>query len=294
MKSHSADADQSDMPLVSVVITTRNEEKNIRNCLESVKCQSYPRIEIIVVDNNSTDSTQQLAAEYTPHVYNKGPERSTQRNFGMINVAKGKYVMFVDADMILSHGLIQEALNKIESDRSLVGLYIPLRWVGSNWIIKSKGFEREFYDATCLDAVRFIKRNVILKIDGFDDRLYGGEDWDLDRRIRGIGEVDIIDSVMYHYEDEDITLRKYLKKMLYYSKNMDIYIEKWGKADSEIKNQFGLWYRYFVVFIEKGKWKKILRYPSLAIGMYWLKFLVGFVFLFRNLFSSDPCSIKSL
>lgn len=68
---------------VSVVLTTRNEEANIRNCLESVRRQTYPDIEIIVVDNNSDDQTKSIALEYTDKVYNLGPERSTQRNFGV-------------------------------------------------------------------------------------------------------------------------------------------------------------------------------------------------------------------
>jgi glycosyltransferase involved in cell wall biosynthesis len=47
-------------PKVSVIITTKNEERHIANCLESIKTQTYPceKIEIIVVDNNSTDRTQ--------------------------------------------------------------------------------------------------------------------------------------------------------------------------------------------------------------------------------------------
>lgn len=51
------------LPLVSIVITTKNEEKNIGNCLESMKVQTYSqeKIEIIVVDNNSTDTTKEIA-----------------------------------------------------------------------------------------------------------------------------------------------------------------------------------------------------------------------------------------
>ena len=64
------------LPLVSVVITTKNEEKNIDNCLESIKLQTYPqdRIEIIVVDNNSSDKTKEIARRYTNNVLNCGPE----------------------------------------------------------------------------------------------------------------------------------------------------------------------------------------------------------------------------
>jgi len=73
------------MILVSVIITTRNEEKNIENCLQSIWMQTYPhdKIEIIVVDNNSTDRTKEIVARYTEKVYNFGPERSAQRNFGV-------------------------------------------------------------------------------------------------------------------------------------------------------------------------------------------------------------------
>ncbi len=74
--------------LVSVIVTTKNEEKNIANCLKSIKGQSYPqeKIQIIVVDNNSSDSTTKIAKRFTDKVYNKGPERSAQRNYGIFNV----------------------------------------------------------------------------------------------------------------------------------------------------------------------------------------------------------------
>ena len=80
-------------PLVSIVVTTKNEEKNIENCLNSIKNQNYPqnKIEIIVVDNNSIDKTKQIALRYTDKVYNFGPERSAQRNFG---VKKSKWKVY--------------------------------------------------------------------------------------------------------------------------------------------------------------------------------------------------------
>jgi len=59
-------------PVVSVIVTTRNEEHNIANCLESIKAQTYPqdKIEIIVVDNNSLDKTKEIALKYTNKIYN--------------------------------------------------------------------------------------------------------------------------------------------------------------------------------------------------------------------------------
>ena len=48
---------------VSVVITTKNEEKNIENCLKSIQLQTWTNIEIIVVDNNSKDDSIEIARE---------------------------------------------------------------------------------------------------------------------------------------------------------------------------------------------------------------------------------------
>ena len=104
------------LPLVSIIITTKNEEKNIGRCLKSIKKQACPNIEIIVVDNNSIDKTKQITKKYTKNVFNKGPERSAQRNFGA-QKAKGKYLLFLDADMTLSPQLIKKAVHKLGSIR---------------------------------------------------------------------------------------------------------------------------------------------------------------------------------
>ncbi len=52
-------------PLVSVIITTKNEERNIETCLKSIKNQTYKKIEVIVIDNNSADSTEKISKKYT-------------------------------------------------------------------------------------------------------------------------------------------------------------------------------------------------------------------------------------
>lgn len=296
--------------LVSIVITTKNEEKHIENCLKSIKAQTYPDIEIIVVDNNSTDRTKEIARKYTELVFNKGPERSAQRNFGMIEVAKGKYVMYVDADMILSPKLIEDCVLEMERDSSLVALYIPEIVLGNGFWSKVRRFERRFYDGTVIDCVRFIRKSIFVEIGGFDLSLTGPEDWDLDKKIRQVGKVKLLKSqkvtledlkrwelydfikkngvtpecygsVIYHNE-VDFNLKRYLQKKVYYARSFDVYIAKWGKRDPDIKKQFGIWYRYFEVFIENGKWKILVRHPLLTMGMYFLKIFVGIVYILRK------------
>ncbi len=57
-------------PLVSVIIPTYNSSRTLEKCLESIKNQTYKNVEIIVVDNNSTDNTKEIAKKYTGKAYN--------------------------------------------------------------------------------------------------------------------------------------------------------------------------------------------------------------------------------
>lgn len=283
-------------PLVSIIVTTKNEEKNIGHCLQSIKEQVYPcdKLEIVVVDSNSTDRTKEIAKKYTSKVFNREPERSAQRNFG-IEKASGKYILYLDADMILSEKVVEECVNKCEGE-DCIALYIPERIVSlptnksvdnffnrrnhsynlrnQPFLIRVRDFERSFYNATVIDCVRFIRRDKFLDVGGFDTSLTGPEDWDFDRRIKATGKVDIIDTPLYHNERK-FNIRKYLKKKGYYSQFFNRYIQKWGKNDFIIRKQLGFWYRLFGVFMEKGKWKRLLRHPLLTIGMYFLRVMVG-------------------
>ena len=136
-------------PLVSIIVTTKNEERNIANCLKSI-LNSQSLIEIIVVDNNSTDGTVEIAKRYTNNVYNFGPERSAQRNFG-IKQANGKYILYLDADMILSENVMSECVEKFNKwkmengKKELVAVYIPERIIGEGFWVKARDFERSCY-----------------------------------------------------------------------------------------------------------------------------------------------------
>lgn len=294
-----------DQILVSITVTTRNEEKNIEKCLQSIRLQTYQNIEIIVVDNFSTDRTKEIALGYTEKVYDKGPERSAQRNFGMIDISSGRYVMFVDADMILSPSLIKSCVDLIERG-DFLALHVPEVVLGKKYFSTVRRFERSFYNGTVIDGARFFLKEAFVKSGGFDETMSGPEDWDIDKKIKKLGKIGllrekeavkgwemksfIIDrgvnplcygSVIYHNEAE-FDLKMYFAKKGYYAKSFDIYINKWGEDDPDIKKQFGLYYRFLGVFIENGKWKKLVLHLIMTFGMYLLRIMVGFGFLVRN------------
>jgi glycosyltransferase involved in cell wall biosynthesis len=269
-------------PDVTVIITTRNEERNLPACLDALEAQTVPRarLEILVVDNNSDDRTVEVAAGRADKVLNKGPERSAQRNYG-VEQAAAPYVLYLDADMRLSPTVVAECLATVSEDPDVVGIYIPEHVVGSGFWIKVRNFERSFYDATCIDAVRFIKRDVFLDLGGFDSKLCGPEDWDLDRRLAARGRLHLLTAHLDHDEGA-FNMRRYLRKKSYYAQSFDSYIAKWGN-DAIVHKQLGFAYRFFGVFLEHGKWRRLLAHPLLAGGMYFLRFLVGCAFLRQKL-----------
>ena len=269
------------LPLVSAILTTRNEERNIANCLQSVKDQSYPRIEVIVVDNHSSDNTVAIAQGFTDRVYIKGPGRCTQQNFG-VGEAQGKYILWLDADMMLSRNVVEECVNQCENS-GYIGLCIPEKIVGTGFWIKVRAFERSFYDGTCIDVVRFVLRGSFLEIGGLDEAnvTFGADDWDFDRRIKEVGKTGTAEFPLYHNEWE-FNLRRYLRKKSSYTESINRYVEKWGKGDETVKKQVGANYRLLGVFIENGKWKELVKHPILTLGMYSLRCMVGITYLRRK------------
>ena len=283
--------------MLSLIIPTKNEQQNISHCLESIKRQSFDKdkIETIVVDNNSTDSTKEIARQYTDKFFNCGPERSAQRNFGA-RQAVGDILGFIDADMILSSGVIQEVAEKFAQDKDLAGLYInekiiDIDSVGAycntplqckSFFCKMRNFERQFYNQTSIDAVRFMRKKDFLTVGGFDEKLFACEDWDLHKRLIGKRKMDILKAIIYHNEKEK-TLRELIQKKSYYTGSFKNYINKWGRNDADVKKQFGFWYRYFGVFIENGKWRRLLQHPILAAAMFVSKILVGIVYATKTL-----------
>ena len=299
-------------PLVSVVITTKNEEANIENCLRSIYAQNYPKecFEVIVVDNQSSDRTKEIAQKFTPLVFDKGSERSEQRNFGIFSIAQGEYSLFLDADMILAPNLIQGCVQQIQKSKN-IALHIPEIILGKSFWSQVRRFERKFYNGTVVDGARFFRVEEFKAIGGFDETLSGPEDWDLDKKFKQRGSIGLVPiqpilnwdcekwclsefirtmgvvpssygGVVFHNESQ-FNLITYLEKKGYYSKDMNKYIEKWGRDDPDIQKQLGFGYRFFGVFVEKGKWRWLLSSPILALGMYFLRITVGIRFLLRGL-----------
>mgnify|MGYP002388318873 FL=1 len=120
---------------LTVIIITKNEERNIRRCLESVQFAD----EIIVLDSGSTDKTVPIAKEYTENVFSTDwPGYGVQKQRAL-SKAQGDWVLNLDADESVSEQLQQEILDAMASDsadafRVAIQMYFynqPLRYSSS-------------------------------------------------------------------------------------------------------------------------------------------------------------------
>lgn len=119
---------------VSILIPARNEEQNILNLLSSIRNQNYHNYEVIVLDDNSTDNTLQLSRDHCGNdqrfriISGKElPKEWVGKNyacFQLAQAASGKYMIFLDADVIIADGLINNAIHRMKIRRlSLLSLF---------------------------------------------------------------------------------------------------------------------------------------------------------------------------
>jgi glycosyltransferase involved in cell wall biosynthesis len=210
-------------PQVSVVVPTRNSARTIARCLESIRAQTSSAYEIIVVDNSSEDETVALARQFADVVLIGGPERSAQRNLG-VHEAHGRYVFFVDSDMVLDSSVIEGCLAAVETADAVI---IPEVSFGEGFWARCKALERSCYlgDDT-IEAARFFRRELFERVGGYDESMHSGEDWDLHEKIRSSGgRIARVTSVIWHDEGR-LTLRHLLQKKFSYGKTLDTYRHK--------------------------------------------------------------------
>lgn len=109
--------------LISVVVPIYNVEKYLNKCVDSIINQSYKNLEIILVDDGSTDNSSKICDEYLKKdnrikvIHKKNGGLSDARNTGL-DSAKGNYISFIDSDDYISSDYYEKMINKIIKDKS--------------------------------------------------------------------------------------------------------------------------------------------------------------------------------
>jgi GT2 family glycosyltransferase len=209
-------------PLVSVVVPTRNSMRTIEACLRSVRAQTYRPLELIVVDNGSTDGTWTVAARHADLALRGGPERSAQRNLGIAHAA-GEWVLYVDADMELAPEVVERAV-RAGREAGAVGVAIPEESVGEGFWTRCRTLERRcLRGEPALLWPRLVRTGYLRATGGFVLWLTGTEDAELHRRMLAHGApIVLADGLILHHEGR-LTLAGLARKRFYYGKGLLAY-----------------------------------------------------------------------
>lgn len=180
--------------MISFVIPVKNDAKRLQACLESINKQNVPGVdkEIIVLDNGSTDNSAEVAAEMGA-IVQSAPKLSVAqlRNKGAFS-SKGELIAFVDADHVLAEHWLTSGLDAIEDHYcGMAGApyVIPstATWVQRAYDCFRRHPQKRVETEWLGSGNMLIRREVFLKINGFDESLETCEDVDLCQRVRKSG-----------------------------------------------------------------------------------------------------------
>ena len=200
------------MPLVSVIIPTYNRASLVIRAIRSVLKQTFQDFEIMVVDDNSTDRTEEAVKgiddnriRYAKHRENKGP--ATARNTGL-RMATGNYVAFLDSDDEWLAPKLEEQLKLFRNGKDALGVvhtgvaivHESTGKVMETWIPRHRGhvFEKCLV-SMCVSSgasTAMVKREALDRVRGFDETLKSCEDWDLWIRIAKYYEFDFLPQIL--------------------------------------------------------------------------------------------------
>lgn len=251
-------------PLVTVIVPTKNSTATLEACLRSIRAQTYSAIELIVVDNFSTDGTQELARKYADKVFEQGPERSAQVNFG-VEQASGQYVYKVDSDFIVEPTVVEECVAKAREGFEAVIVHNSPD-VRVSWIARVRKFEVDMYKYEIThSSARFVTKALYQKIGGFNPKITAGEDYDFQNKINRLGvKTGFVDAEALHL-GEPKKLWPHLKKYYDYGKD---FVNYRAENKTESKEQLS-----FFRGVYARNWRRFLREPVMAVSF------VGYTFL---------------
>lgn len=214
-------------PLVSVTVLNYNGKRFLKDCPQSLREQSYPNYEVVLVDNASSDGSVQFVKENFPEVaiiQNKEPLGFARgNNVGMQHaLSKGaKYVALLNNDTVVESNWLEELVKGIESEPNVAFCSSKILWIkdprflqghadyrdifGYPVALRTERFHgSEVFEVFCVPGVStLVKSEVIRTIGYYDSKLWPGGPEDLDwgwrARLAGYKSVVNPKSVVYHY-----------------------------------------------------------------------------------------------
>jgi arabinofuranan 3-O-arabinosyltransferase len=216
--------------LVSIIIPTYNAGRVLGACLESIERQSHRQVEVVVVDQESTDGTAEIARAagasvitLPPPDFYSPPSRS--RNAGAA-AARGEILYHLDSDMRLTPSLLGEAVARFHEEPDCGALIVPEHDIATGYWARCKALERRCYRGNdAIESARIVRRAVFQAVGGYDERISSGEDFDIHRRYKAVARVGWCRQVVEH-DLGRLTLGRTIAKKFEYGKTASAYFVK--------------------------------------------------------------------
>jgi glycosyltransferase involved in cell wall biosynthesis len=212
---------------VSVIIPTYNYARFVREAIDSVLAQTAPALEIIVVDDGSTDDTQAVLAAYGDRIrgiYQQNQGVGIARNTG-IAAARGEYVAFLDSDDIWMPRKLECDVARFEADPDLGLVHCGAERIDSAGRVLEvsltgmEGWIAEYLlrlDRAVIAAPgsgTMVPKRIAEEIGGFDARLQPSEDWDFCYRVATRYRAGFVAEVLVRYRQHGTGIHLNIPRM---------------------------------------------------------------------------------
>lgn len=240
-------------PLVSIVIPCYNQGNFIAETINSVLAQTYDHLEIIIVNDGSTDNSDEIIKEIIKEnsqiIYLKTQNGgvSKARNIG-IETASGKYILPLDADDLINPKYIDLAIAEFIKNPELIIVTAKGKFFGKEdgyWNLEEFSMKKMLH-GNVIFCPSLFKKTDWKKIGGFDETMTHLEDWDFFIRLSAINPTQVkkIDYQALLYRIKESNARNtigfrdgsYDDTVLYlYTKNKKLFFEHYGNPSLMIK-----------------------------------------------------------
>lgn len=240
-------------PLVSIVIPCYNQGNFIAETINSVLAQTYDHLEIIIVNDGSTDNSDEIIQKIikeNPQIIDLKTENggvSKARNIG-IDTATGEYILPLDADDLINPKYIELAITEFINNPELIIVTAKGKFFGKeegDWNLEDFSMKKMLH-GNVIFCPSFFKKTDWKKIGGFDETMTHLEDWDFFIRLSATNpnQVKRIDYQALLYRIKESNARNtvgfqngsYDDTVLYlYTKNKKLFFEHYGNPSLMIK-----------------------------------------------------------
>lgn len=250
---------------ISIIIPTYNSETTLNECLESIKAQTYQNIETIIIDNYSQDSTEKIAKEHGAIFFHFNGFPSAARNYGVMH-AKGDYILFLDADQVLTPRVIEDCVNKCLSEK-FDALAISEESIAHSFWAECVASSRDIFRDGSIILPRFFVKDALKKVK-FDEELLFGEDFVLYLNLKKYNyKLSRVTFQIRHYEN--INLKSMIQKYYRYGKVSPLLLKKYGVMNFRPYLLYSL-----TTFV--NRWiisKRFLHDPTHFFGLLFIKII---------------------